>query len=95
MATTLGPALEELFFRGFLWAVLVPLLEGHASSRTSATLVVLASALIFAALHTNPSPVYVYLRFAAGTLHGFLRLRSNSALPPAAAHWMFNVFLVA
>lgn len=94
LSTTLGPIVEELFFRGFLWAAFGNILEGHANSRTTATLVVLTSALVFTALHSNPSAVYVWLRFTAGVLHGFLRQSSKSTLAPAAAHWAFNVLLV-
>lgn len=96
MATTIGPILEELLYRGFLWYVVADLVKGNVGKPAAAAFVTATlCATVFALLHSNPSISYFWLRFTAGLLNGFLRHRSGSSLTPAAAHLSFNVMLVS
>ena len=51
LQVTLGPVLEEVLFRGYLFAVLVWALKGVAGDPMRDRLVVMASATVFALAH--------------------------------------------
>ena len=77
----LGPAVEELFFRGFLLAALVnPLGPVRAAAVGSA---------IFAAAHLNLAVMVPF--FASGLLLSWLYLTTRSLWPPIAAHAAQNL----
>lgn len=95
VATTVGPILEELLYRGFLWCVLTDLVRPNVRGLAGTLVVAASSATLFALMHANPSAAYFWLRFIGGMVNGFLRFRSGSTVPPAVAHLAFNVSVVS
>lgn len=92
---TLGPVLEEVVFRGYLFA----LLAWSFRSLTGPVLnwlVVITAALVFAVLHLA-QPGVSWLQFACitstGSLYGSIRQRSGSTAPAALAHAAYNLML--
>lgn len=94
ISTTVGPVIEELLYRGFLWGVLGDVV-GPIRSRVAFVIVACCSATLFALAHMNPSVGYFWLRFSAGLANGFLRGGSGSSLPPSIAHLAFNICMVS
>ena len=95
IATTVGPLLEELLYRGFLWGVLSSLVENNVRGFAGTIILLSGTAVLFALMHVNPSPAYFWLRFLAGIFLGVLRLRSNTSFPSAIAHLAFNITVVS
>jgi membrane protease YdiL (CAAX protease family) len=97
LQVTLGPVLEEILFRGYLFALL---LWGFA--KTGKThwngLVIPLAALVFAAVHL-PHPGASWLQMACitstGAVYGAIRYTSGSAAPAAVAHAAYNLTLYA
>jgi membrane protease YdiL (CAAX protease family) len=88
-AVTLGPLLEELFFRGFLYPVV-----RHASGVTTA---VLATALPFAAMHAAQygySWASVLLIFVVGVVLAAVRERRDSLAAAFLVHAGYNGTIV-
>ena len=79
-----GPAVEELFYRGVLQS-------GLRKQHPGATVVVLVAAL-FAAAHVTPQLLPAY--FAVGVALSGLRALSGSLLPSLIAHMFFNAVAV-
>ena len=77
----LAPFGEEVFFRGFLLAALVPLLGGLRGA--------LVSSAVFSAAHFNVGTLLPI--FVMGMLLAWLYLRTGSIWPPFAAHAAQNL----
>lgn len=90
-AGIIAPILEELFFRGAVLPVI--------ASRFGPALGIAVSALLFGAMHIQPtyeSSIYmVMLTTIAGLAFGWLRLRTRSLLLPIGAHVGFNSWALA
>lgn len=82
---------EELVIRG----VFLPSLARSLGERRSAWLAILASALLFAAIHLDG--FRFLFTFVLGVVFGFLRLRTSSLWPSVLAHTCLNslTFVVA
>ena len=81
----LGPALEESFFRGCLLPVL---------ARTAGVpLAIIASALLFTALHKPPTPAQWVFFTMTGAAYGWMRAGSGSTTAAALMHAAYNVTL--
>jgi membrane protease YdiL (CAAX protease family) len=81
----LGPALEESFFRGCLLPVL---------ARTSGVpLAILASALLFTALHKPPTAAQWAFFTMTGSAYGWMRASSGSTTAASLMHAAYNVTL--
>ena len=80
-----GPLIEEVFFRGFLFAALMQPLGAVRAA-------VVASA-VFSAAHVS-APVVIPL-FVTGLLLSWLYLRTGSIWPPFAAHAAQNLLALA
>ena len=81
----LGPAIEEIFFRGFAYKAF------RASSGVGRAMVV--SALIFAAMHMN---VVAFLPiFVLGLFLAYLYERTGSLVPSMTAHMLHNLLMVS
>lgn len=94
MAVTLGPLVEELIFRGYLFRVVaVSLARLKVRSGAAAAVIV---AVLFALGHTSKpgitGPQLVAI-FGTGLLYGWLRLDSGSTVPPVIAHIVFNAVI--
>jgi membrane protease YdiL (CAAX protease family) len=94
MAITIGPLVEEIVFRGYLFWALEWLL-GHWL-RKPGWWVVFAVAALFALCHV-PKPGMAWPQiasiFATGSIYGWLRLESGSTVPPVCAHICVNAAL--
>jgi membrane protease YdiL (CAAX protease family) len=98
LQVTLGPVLEEVVFRGYLFAFLILLLSRAAKDAVRNRLVVVFAAAVFAAVHLA-QPGVSWLQLACitftGTLYGWIRCRSGSTAPAAVSHALYNLALYA
>jgi membrane protease YdiL (CAAX protease family) len=98
LQVTLGPVLEEIVFRGYLFAFLIWLLSMVADDTVRNRLAVVFAAAIFAAVHLA-QPGVSWLQLACitstGTLYGWIRCRSGSTAPAAVSHAVYNLSLYA
>jgi len=98
LQVTLGPVLEEIVFRGYLFAFLVWLLSKAANDAGQGRSVVVFAAVIFAVVHlAQPGVSWLQLACIAstGTLYGWIRCRSGSTAPAAVSHAVYNLALYA
>jgi membrane protease YdiL (CAAX protease family) len=97
LQVTLGPVLEEILFRGYLFALLLWSFRRLWKSQYS-TLAVPIAAVVFAVVHLS-QPGTTWLQMACimstGALYGVVRYASGSAAPAAAAHAAYNLALYA
>jgi hypothetical protein len=86
---TLGPVLEEVVFRGYLFALLAWSFQRFVTDLVLSWLVVITAALVFAVVHLA-QPGVSWLQLACitstGTLYGWIRQRSGSTAPAPMAH---------
>jgi membrane protease YdiL (CAAX protease family) len=98
LQVTLGPVLEEIVFRGYLFVGLIWLLSMVADDTVRNRLVAVFAAAIFAAVHLA-QPGVSWLQLACitstGTLYGWIRCRSGSTAPAAVSHAVYNLALYA
>ena len=98
LQVTLGPVLEEIVFRGYLFAFLMWLLSKVANDAGRNRLGVVSAAVVFAVVHLA-QPGVSWLQLACitstGTLYGWIRLRSGSTAPAAVSHAAYNLALYA
>ncbi|MFH1867866.1 MAG: CPBP family intramembrane glutamic endopeptidase [Candidatus Omnitrophota bacterium] len=83
MISMVGPFIEEVFFRGFLYAAL--------RRRLSASLSIFISAFFFSLLHANLLGFFPIL--ALGMFLAYLREKTNSLIPSIAVHILHNTAL--
>jgi membrane protease YdiL (CAAX protease family) len=97
LQVTLGPVLEEILFRGYLFALL---LWGIGKARNTRWNVVAipVGALVFAVVHLS-QPGASWLQIACitstGAVYGAIRYISGSSAPAAVAHAAYNLTLYA
>jgi len=95
---TLGPVLEEVVFRGYLFALLAWSFRRLATNLVLNWLVVITAAVVFAVVHLA-QPGVSWLQLACitstGTLNGWIRLRWGSTAPAVTAHAAYNLTLYA
>jgi membrane protease YdiL (CAAX protease family) len=97
LQVTLGPVLEEILFRGYLFALL---LWGIGKARNTRwnVLVIPLGALVFAVVHLS-QPGASWLQMACitstGGVYGAIRYTSGSSAPAAVAHAAYNLTLYA
>ena len=98
LQVTLGPVLEEIVFRGYLFAFLMWLLSKAANDAGRGALTVVFAAVVFALVHLA-QPGVSWLQLACitstGTLYGWIRWRSGSTAPAAVSHAAYNLALYA
>jgi len=98
LQVTLGPVLEEVLFRGYLFAFLMWLLTRAAIDAGRNQLAVVSSAVFFALVHLA-QPGVSWLQLACitstGTLYGWIRWRSGSTVPAVVSHAAYNLALYA
>jgi membrane protease YdiL (CAAX protease family) len=91
---TLGPILEEVFFRGAAFSVIyVTASSGKSLARIRITLAIIGSSLLFALAHTNTVGIPLFLFFGTGTLYAMMRWRSNSTATAALMHAAYNAMI--
>jgi hypothetical protein len=82
-----APIGEELVFRGFFY-------RGLAASRLGITGAILVTSLLWTSLHIDRTWLGLAELFFSGVAYGWLRWRSDSAIPPIALHGVNNVIAV-
>lgn len=95
LQVTLGPVLEEIVFRGYLFALVLWGLTKTRRSRWDWCAVAMA-AVVFAAVHlAQPGVSWVQAACitCTGALYGLIRYASGSAAPAAASHAAYNLTL--
>lgn len=96
LQVTLGPVLEELIFRGYLFALLRWSFRRAFKRVPPPSAIVLTTAVVFALVHlAQPGVGCLQLACAAatGTMYGWHRCRSRSTAPAAASHAAYNLTL--
>lgn len=98
MATTFGPLLEEIFFRGYLFWGANALLRRWTSYHGWLAVILIAAA--FALSHVGKPGItlaQIASILGSGLLYGWLRLDTDSTVPPVFAHMAYNavIFLAA
>ena len=95
LQVTLGPVLEEVVFRGYLFAFLIWMFTSVDKAGRN-RLAVVFTAVVFAAVHLA-QPGVSWLQVACitmtGTLYGWIRCRSGSTGPAAVSHATYNLAL--
>jgi len=86
LMVTIGPIVEELFFRGFLQ----PWIAGIIGAIPA----VIVTAICFAAIHGPVSLLQFSCFTVTGAAYGFLRLRSGSVAASALMHSTYNFALL-
>jgi membrane protease YdiL (CAAX protease family) len=98
LQVTLGPVLEEVAFRGYLFTLLMWSFRRLANDGSRNQLAVMGAAVAFALVHMS-QPGVSWLQFACitstGTLFGWLRWRTGSVAPAAVGHAAYNLSLYA
>lgn len=82
----LGPAVEELLFRGFLFGWLRP--------RIGAALTIFTTAASWAVLHYEYSWQVILVILVDGILLGLARWRTGSVVPPIIMHMAYNLYAI-
>lgn len=98
LQVTLGPVLEEIVFRGYLFALLMWAFRGMGDAGDRNRLVVLLAAVAFAVVHlAQPGVSWLQLAciISTGTLYGRIRCRSGSTAPASVSHAAYNLTLYA
>jgi len=83
-AIVLGPTGEEILFRGFLF-------RGWLRSRRSAAPVIVATAIVWSALHVQYDWFFILQVLAIGLVLGWLRWRSGSTSLALLLHALINL----
>jgi membrane protease YdiL (CAAX protease family) len=86
LAVTVGPILEESFFRGFLQPTIAVI--------AGAVPALIITALCFAAIHGPVTVLQFSCLAVTGLSYGLLRLRSGSIAAPVVMHATYNMALL-
>lgn len=87
LAATLGPVVEESFFRGCL----LPLIARTSGSPAA----VILTAIVFAFFHQPPTLLHCACFAVSGILYGWVRVASGSIIAAALMHSVYNLTLFA
>jgi len=82
----LGPAVEELLFRGFLFGWLQP--------RIGTAFTIAATAASWAVLHYEYSWQVILVIVVDGILLGLARWRTRSVITPIVMHMLYNLYAI-
>jgi len=98
LQVTLGPVLEEIVFRGYLFALLRWFFSRLGANPTLNWFSVITAAVVFALTHLA-QPGVSWLQLACitstGMIYGWIRCGSGSTAPAAASHAVYNLTLYA
>ena len=96
LQVTLGPVLEEVVFRGYLYSLLTWAVGKATGGPVLNWLVIATAAVAFALVHfAQPGVNWLQLVCIASTgcLYGWIRYRSASTAPAALSHAAYNLML--
>lgn len=97
------PLVEELFWRGFVFALIIKVLQGLFPEKTRLLWAVWLSGVAFGLLHLNNLIAGVPLQFVAiqvlnatvwGIVYGYARAKTESIYPPILLHAAMNLVVV-
>jgi len=98
LQVTLGPVLEEVVFRGYLYSLLMWVFGKAAAAPVLNWLVIVTAAVVFALVHLmQPGVSWLQLLCitSTGGLYGWIRCWSASTVPAAVSHAAYNLALYA
>jgi len=87
LAATLGPVVEESFFRGCL----LPIIARNSGTPAA----VILTAIVFAIFHQPPTLLHCACFAVSGILYGWVRVASGSTTAAALMHSAYNLTLFA
>ena len=95
LAVTLGPALEEVIFRGYLLTAGLLLMQRLYRTRSRAFSIAAVAAIFSIAHLTTPGtgPLQLCCIVLTGCLYGYIRFRYRSTAAAALAHGAYNLAL--
>ena len=85
LAATIGPVLEESFFRGCLLPLVARAMGAPAA--------VVLTAILFAMFHQPPTIIHCVCFFLSGVVYGWMRVDSGSTTAAALMHAAYNLTL--
>jgi membrane protease YdiL (CAAX protease family) len=97
------PLVEELFWRGLVFSLLLVLLEKNLSKSLSLGLTVWLSGIAFGLMHAGNALAGVPLQFVAiqtlnaviwGVVYGYARAKTDSVFPSILSHAAMNLIVV-
>lgn len=97
------PLVEELFWRGLVFSLLLALFQKGLSRNLSLTLAVWLSGIVFGLLHASNVLAGVPFEYVAvqtlnaviwGVVYGYLRAKTGSVWPSVLAHAAMNLIVV-
>jgi membrane protease YdiL (CAAX protease family) len=94
LASSSGPILEEMLFRGLLFWVIFELLLRRGVSKSAASVTtVLLTAVCFALAHTDRIGIRFFATILTGITFGWMRVQSGSTAAAAVMHAVYNFVL--
>jgi membrane protease YdiL (CAAX protease family) len=92
LASSSGPILEELLFRGLLFWLLFQFINRVGLfHRRASTITVLAVAVGFALSHTGRPGLGLFTTMLTGAGYGWIRVQSGSTAAAALMHGTYNL----
>lgn len=86
LSATIGPVLEESFFRGCLFPLMARTMGAPAA--------VILIAILFALFHQPPTILHCVCYCVTGIAYGWMRAASKSTMPAALMHAVYNLTLI-
>ena len=94
LASSSGPIVEEMLFRGLLFWVIFELLHRRGISKSAASVTtVLLVAVCFALAHTDRIGIRFFATVLTGIAFGWMRVQSGSTAAAAVMHAVYNFVL--
>jgi membrane protease YdiL (CAAX protease family) len=94
LASSSGPIVEEMLFRGLLFWVIFELLRRRGVSKSVAGVTtVLLIAVCFALAHTDRIGIRFFATILTGITFGWMRVQSGSTAAAAVMHAVYNLVL--
>ena len=94
LASSSGPVLEEMLFRGLLFWAIFELHHRRGVSKSAASVTtVLLIAVCFALAHTDRIGIRFFATLLTGITFGWMRVQSGSTAAAAVMHAVYNFVL--
>jgi membrane protease YdiL (CAAX protease family) len=94
LASSSGPIVEEMLFRGLLFWVIFELLRRRGVSKSTASVTtVLLIAVCFAFAHTDRIGIRFFATILTGITFGWMRVQSGSTAAAVVMHAVYNFVL--
>ena len=95
LASSSGPMIEELLFRGLIyWLIFECLRRAGVSVRLAVCLTVFLTALAFALSHNDRNGPRLYATILTGVAFGWMRAQSDSTAAATVMHAVYNLALL-